>query len=77
MTDNVEIFSTGDKVIIDSEDVSVDGEVVLASSDGVSLMLQFEAILHSHVGMMPVLRQTDGTYRSLFGHHVTLRSKAQ
>ena len=34
--------------------------VVLASENGKALMLEFEAILDGHAGMMPVLRDEDG-----------------
>lgn len=54
----------GDLVWIGCDDRSVEGWVLLASENGASLMLGFEAILGGHVGMMPVLLQ-DGVYRSI------------
>lgn len=41
------------------------GKVILASKNGKSLMLQFEAIIAHHVGLMPVMLDDTGTYRSL------------
>lgn len=41
------------------------GMVMLASDNGNSLMLGFDGILDGHVGWMPVLRDDDGTYRSI------------
>ncbi len=49
------IWKTGDAVAITCADRTVQGEVKLASSNGVSLMLEFEAILAGHVAMMPVV----------------------
>jgi hypothetical protein len=70
-------FKKGTKVIIEADGRTVDGDVILASKDGISLMLEFEAVLYGHAGSMPVIRQTDGTYRSLFGHHVLVHSKPE
>jgi hypothetical protein len=58
------MMKTGDLVLIGCDDRSVEGRVILASDNGKSLMLGFEAILGGHVGMMPVLLQ-DGVYRSI------------
>jgi hypothetical protein len=54
-------LKTGDKVWIRFEDRSVPGEIILASDNGRSLMLGFEAIIDGHVGRMPVL-MIDGVY---------------
>lgn len=59
------IFKTGDKVIIEGDGHKALGEVVFASPNGVSLMLGFETVIDGHVGMMPVLREDDGTYSVL------------
>lgn len=63
------MIRTGDTVMLTCEGRSVVARVVLASANGVSLFLQFEAILHGHAGSMPVLRDEDGVYRSLIGAH--------
>jgi hypothetical protein len=49
------VWKTGDLVRITYEGRSVDGAVKLASPNGLSLMLEFDAILGGCVGMMPVL----------------------
>lgn len=67
-------MKTGDKVQIECQGVSIIGTVVLASSNGKSLMLGFDGILDGHFGGMPVLRDDDGTYRSIMsGTPVKLR----
>lgn len=67
-------WKTGDQVIIECNGRTVSGKVLLASQNSVSLMLEFEAILASHVGMMPVLRDDAGVYRSVVnGQVATLR----
>jgi hypothetical protein len=57
-------FKTGDLVWIGCDDRTVEGVVMLASGNGRSLMLSFEALLDGHAGMMPVL-ETDGVFRSI------------
>lgn len=59
------MWSAGDEVLIEYEDRSVSGWIVLASPNSISLMLGFEAMLGGHVGMMPVLCHDDGIYRSI------------
>lgn len=67
-------WKTGDQVIIECDGRTLPGTVKLASSNSVSLMLEFEAILAEHVGMMPVLRDDAGVYRSIANDQVvTLR----
>lgn len=58
-------WHTGDEVVIECDGQRVAGTVLLASPNGKSLVLGFEAILDGHVGMMPVLRKDDGSYHSL------------
>lgn len=58
-------MKTGDDVVIECQGWTIPGTVTLASPNGVSLILSFEAILDGHVGMMPVLLNDDGEYRSI------------
>lgn len=63
-------MKTGDDVLIEWTDEDghfrrTEGTIVLASANGKSLMLGFEAILRGHVGMCPVLQDDDGSYRLL------------
>jgi hypothetical protein len=59
------LWRQGDRVLITIGSDSAPGIVILASGNGKSLMLQFEAILHGHVGTMPVLQEEDGCFRSI------------
>jgi hypothetical protein len=61
-------MKTGDLVTITYDGRTVAGVVKLASGNGASLMLEFEAILGGFVGMMPALRDDAGTYRDLVFH---------
>jgi hypothetical protein len=49
------IWKTGDAVELSFEGRTVSANVLLASRNGKSLALQFEAIIGGFVGMMPVL----------------------
>lgn len=60
-------FHTGDKLQIEHDGRWINGNVVLASENGRSLMLSFNAIIEGHVAMMPVLQDDDGVYRPIYG----------
>lgn len=59
------LYGIGDAVLIECDGLSVPGEVVFASPNGVSLMVRFDAILDGHVGQMPVLMNEDGSYTAI------------
>jgi hypothetical protein len=59
------IFKTGDRVMIGYAGSQVEGVVKLASENGKSLALVFDAMLGGYVGMMPVLQGDDGVFRDL------------
>jgi hypothetical protein len=62
-----EPLKTGDHVVITYATRTVRGVVRLASPNGRSLILEFDAMLGGFVGMMPVLQdETTGEYRDLF-----------
>lgn len=65
MVDQPTEWRSGDAVMITCDGETIEGTILLASPNSVSLMLGFEAILAEHVGMMPVLRHKDGVYRSI------------
>jgi hypothetical protein len=70
------VIARGDVVTLTVEDRTVDAKVVLASPNGRSLILAFEAMLDGHVGMMPVFQDDDGIYRALIsGTEVTIAEK--
>jgi hypothetical protein len=58
-------MKTGAAVRITHAGRTVRGAVKLASPNGRSLMLEFDALLGGYAGMMPVLQGDDGTYRDL------------
>lgn len=60
----------GDRVMIAIGSARTPGAVILASGNGKSLMLEFEAVLHGHVGTMPVLQEEDGSFRSIVTREV-------
>jgi len=49
------VFKTGDALRIEYGGRIVEGRVKLASPNGVSLMLEYEALLGGYAGQMPVL----------------------
>lgn len=55
MTEPPRVWKTDEQVRITVERRTVDGVVVLASPNGKSLMLAFDAMLVGHAGMKPVL----------------------
>lgn len=57
-------LKTFDKVVVTLEGRTVEAEVILASADGKSLALGFDAMLGGYVAMMPV-QWIDGAYRDL------------
>jgi hypothetical protein len=60
-----DVLRTGDAVFIQCRGSSAPGKIMLASSNGKSLMLAFDAMLDGHLGMMPVLMNEQGEYRAL------------
>jgi hypothetical protein len=54
-----------DSVRITYDGRTVDGVVTLASLNGRSLVVAFEAMLAGHVGAMPVFQADDGSFHAL------------
>jgi len=63
----------GDQVRLTVEGQTVTGSVILASPNGRSLAVEFEAILAGAVGMLPVLQSDNGQWQDLMGRAVELR----
>jgi hypothetical protein len=59
------VFKRGDMVEIITDDRTVPGMVTLASSNGVSLVLMFDALIGGHAGMMAVLHKGGDQYFSI------------
>ena len=58
-------FQRMDRISITCDGQTIVGVILLASSNGKSLVLGFDAVIDGHVGMMPVLKGDDGVYRSI------------
>jgi hypothetical protein len=66
-------LQTGDNVLIECDGRRVPGVVMLASGNGKSLVLEFDALLDGHLGMMAVSLADDGKYSALLtGSEVVL-----
>ena len=67
------LWKTGEELRVKCEGRTVNAHVILASRNGGSLAIGFEAILAGHAGMMPLLwNQRERRFESLFGHVVEL-----
>jgi hypothetical protein len=58
-------FQRGDAIRITCDGRTVDGVVMLASDNGRSVVISFEALLLGHLGMMPVVQENDGSFSAL------------
>jgi hypothetical protein len=65
----VRLIKLNDQVILKAGGQEVVAEVVLASENGRSLMLSFEATIFGIAGKMAVLQEDSGNWISVFGHH--------
>jgi hypothetical protein len=65
-------MKAGDHVNITCDGHTVEGVILLSSGNAVSLMIEFEAILDGHVGLMPLLMDERGDYRSIVTDKVVL-----
>lgn len=75
MTEPLTGLCKGERVMVSLEGRTVEAEVVVVSKSGVSLGLEFEAILGGYAGMMPV-RWQDGEYQDLIkGRRVEISRK--
>lgn len=71
-----DILRKGDRVVIEYGESQCTALVTLASGNGVSLVLEFEAIVFGHVGFMPVMYE-HGEYRALIsGDRFTIRRQS-
>lgn len=71
-------FAKGDRIEIDYNGRTVDGAVTLASPNGLSLMIEFEAMLGGHVGKMPVsMTDASNGYSILDGTEITIRKRVR
>ena len=69
-------FIKGDAIEVVYKGHTVEGTVIFASPNGLSLMLGFEALLGGHAGMMPVTMRNDSDGFSIIdGTEITIRRK--
>lgn len=59
------IWRKGERLRIEFGGAQTTGTVLIASPNGRSLMLAFDAMLGGYVGMMPVLAGEDDVFRDL------------
>lgn len=69
----------GDRVTATYEGRSIEALVILASSNGRSLIIAWDdGMLGGHVGMMPILQDASGEYSSVIeGKPITLTPKLE
>jgi hypothetical protein len=58
-------WKKGDHVEIKHRGTSTSAVVLLASTNGRSMMLTFEGIVNGYIDAMPVLQDREGVYRDL------------
>lgn len=69
-------MKAGDRVILKCEGSSVEAIVVLASSNGKSVVFSFDAILAGHIGMMPATMHDATEGETMVGSHpITVEPK--
>jgi hypothetical protein len=68
------LFAKDDAVEITCDGRTVEGKVIFASSNGLSLMLGFDALLNGHAGMMPVtMRDSISGFSIIDGTEVVIK----
>lgn len=72
MNEPTTIHKTGDRVRISFQGRAVEAVVVLASPNGRSLFLEFDALLGGYVGQMPVLWEEGAFYDLIRREPVTI-----
>lgn len=72
-------YMSGDEILITCDSKTIPGTVVMISTNQVSAMIKFDAVLNGHAGMMAVQRHdlAKGIYRSIInGTEVTFQKKS-
>ncbi|HEY6248733.1 MAG TPA: hypothetical protein VI685_02165 [Candidatus Angelobacter sp.] len=71
------IFKIGDQVRITYRGNTLEGEIFLACSSGLSVTLTFNGRLESYAGLMPVLWTDDGYVDLVHGQSVGITRRGQ
>jgi hypothetical protein len=58
-------MKTGDRITVTAHGKTLPGSVVLASSNEMSLYIEFDGSFPFHIGAAPLLKGRDGVYRSI------------
>jgi hypothetical protein len=66
------VFHTGELARLTADGRTVDAVIMLASTNGLSLMVEFDTILSGHVGAMPLLYKDDHFVSVVTGEPVIL-----
>ena len=62
------VWRVGEKCRVTCEGRAVDAKVVLASLNGVSIIVEFDAIVAGYAGVMPLLwSEEDGAFKTIVG----------
>jgi hypothetical protein len=69
-------MTKGDKIEIIHEGRIIDGIVLMASGNGLSLMIAFDAMITGHLGMMPVtMRDAVSGFSIIDGTEIMIKMK--
>lgn len=69
-------YAKDDDIEVTCEGRTVEGKVILASPNSISLMIGFEAVFGGHLGMMPItMRDANNGYSIIDGTEVTIRKR--
>ncbi|MBT1509362.1 hypothetical protein KIP88_02510 [Bradyrhizobium sp. SRL28] len=71
-------YAKGDNIEVTCEGRTADGVVIMASENGLSLMIGFDAMFGGHLGMMPVtMRDGVSGYSIIDGTEIVLKKVAR
>jgi hypothetical protein len=77
-TEGAVSYAKGDPIDVTCDGRTVEGIVIMASANSLSLMIGFEALFGGHAGMMPItMRDAHNGYSIIDGTEVTIRKRAQ
>jgi hypothetical protein len=65
MIDQPNLWKEGQGILLECDGGNWLAEIVMASKNGVSLMIGFKGTIHGHLNYMPVTYHGKGIYRSI------------
>lgn len=66
-------MTRGDAVILTIDGREIEGTIILASGNGRSLAIEFDAIVGNWVGGIAVMKHDDGSWRAIDGTLLAVR----